>query len=404
MSVAVATPAPPAGVDLRGIGTLACGHACVDMAQGAVPALIPFFIHQDGYSYAAASALVLAMTITSSLIQPAFGHFADRKSLPWLLPIGVLVAGVGIALAGVVHGYGLTFGAVALAGVGIGAYHPEAARYANYVSGDLRASGMSFFSVGGNVGFALGPVLVTPVVIALGLGGTAWLIIPFLVVAAVLVASVPYLTSFRPDAPARVQRARPQTSQAQDQWRPFAFVAGIAAFRSGAYFGLQAFIPSYFIAHYGASAGAANAALTVLLVSGAFGTIVGGRLADRVGRRPILIGCMAVLPPLILLVLVSGQLPSYLLVAVIGFFTIGNFSITVVLGQEFLPRRIGIASGVTLGAAIGVGGVTAALLGLLADAAGLTAVIVVIAALPSGGLACALALPRTPMRGKKRDA
>jgi MFS transporter, FSR family, fosmidomycin resistance protein len=404
MTAAVATPARRVGIDARGIGTLAAGHACVDMAQGAVPALIPFFIHQRGYSYAAASALVLAMTITSSLIQPAFGHFADRKSLPWLLPFGVFVAGIGIALAGVGHGYVPTFASVALAGVGIGAYHPEAARYANYVSGDRRATGMSFFSVGGNVGFALGPVLVTPVVLALGLGGTVWLVIPFLVVAVLLAVSVPYVLSFRPDAPTHLRRRRPEAAEAEDQWRPFTLVAGVAAFRSGAYFGLQAFVPSYFIAHYGASAGAANAALTVLLVSGALGTIVGGRLADRVGRRPILVGCMAVLPPLILLVLVSGQLPSYLLVALVGFFTIGNFSITVVLGQEFLPRRIGIASGVTLGAAIGVGGVTAALLGLLADATSLTAVMVVIAALPVGGLACALALPRPAvMRGKKRD-
>ncbi len=398
MSVGVAVARPGDGVDVRGISTLACGHACVDMAQGAVPALLPFMIHQRGYSYAAASALVLAMTITSSLIQPAFGHFADRRSLPWLLPVGVLVAGVGIALAGVVHGYPVTFATIALAGVGIGAYHPEAARYANYVSRTRRASGMSFFSVGGNIGFALGPVLVTPVVLALGLTGTVWLIVPFLVVAVLLALSLPHLTSFRPGR-APVQRSA-SSARGEDQWGPFSLVAGVAAFRSGAYFGLQAFIPAYFIAHFGTSAATANAALSVLLISGAFGTIVGGRLADRVGRRPILVGCMAVLPPLIALVLISGRVGGFVVMALVGFFTIGNFSITVVLGQEFLPRRIGIASGVTLGAAIGVGGVTAALLGVLADAAGLTTVMVVIAALPLGGLACALALPRSATRSR----
>ncbi|MBV9049331.1 MAG: MFS transporter, partial [Solirubrobacterales bacterium] len=157
MSVGFAVAPARSGVDARGIVTLGCGHGCVDMAQGAVPALLPFMIHQRHYSYAAASALVLAMTITSSLIQPVFGHFADRRSLPLLLPGGVLVAGVGIALAGAVNTYALTFAAVALAGVGVGAYHPEAARYANYVSGERRATGMSLFSVGGNLGFALGP-------------------------------------------------------------------------------------------------------------------------------------------------------------------------------------------------------------------------------------------------------
>ncbi len=402
MSVGVSVARPSAGVDARGISTLACGHACVDMAQGAVPALLPFMIHQRGYSYAAASALVLAMTITSSLIQPAFGYFADRRSLPWLLPIGVTVAGIGIALAGVVHGYPVTFATIALAGVGIGAYHPEAARYANYVSRERRASGMSFFSVGGNVGFALGPVLVTPVVLALGLAGTVWLIVPFLLVAVLLALSLPHLTSFRPVlTPARRSRS---SDRGEDQWGPFSLVAGVAAFRSGAYFGLQAFIPAYFIAHFGASTGAANAALSVLLIAGAFGTIAGGRLADRIGRRPILVGCMAVLPPLIALVLVSGPIGGFLLMALVGFFTIGNFSITVVLGQEYLPHRIGIASGVTLGAAIGVGGVTAALLGVLADAAGLTPVMLVIAAFPLGGLACALALPSSGTRSTAQSA
>src|SRR6185437_5245444 len=106
---------------------------------------------------------------------------------------------------------------------------------------------------------------------------------------------LPHLTSFRPGGtPAR---RSPSAAQGEDRWGPFALVAGVAAFRSGAYFGLQAFIPVYFIVHFGASTGVANAALSVLLISGAFGTIAGGRLADRIGRRPILIGCMAVLPP-----------------------------------------------------------------------------------------------------------
>ena len=398
MSVGSAVAPARSGVDARGIVTLGCGHGCVDMAQGAVPALLPFMIHQRHYSYAAASALVLAMTITSSLIQPVFGHFADRRSLPLLLPGGVLVAGVGIALAGAVNTYALTFAAVALAGVGVGAYHPEAARYANYVSGERRATGMSLFSVGGNLGFALGPVLVTPIVLALGLRGTVWLIVPYLVIATLLVATLAHLRAFRPED-RRASRRTVADDVGPDRWRPFALVAGVAAFRSGAYFGLQAFIASYFIAHFGSSTGAANTGLAVLLLAGAAGTIVGGRLADRIGRRPILVGCMAVLPPLILLVLVAGEAGGFILLALVGFFTIGNFSITVVLGQEFLPRRIGIASGVTLGAAIGVGGITAALLGLLADAAGLTSVMLVIAALPLGGLACALALPRERIRG-----
>jgi len=153
--------------------------------------------------------------------------------------------------------------------VGVGAYHPEAARYANYVSGSRRASGMSLFSVGGNVGFALGPVLVTPLVLTLGLGGTVWLIVPSVAVAVLLLCGMAHLRSFRPQATASPGAGvAPPPPPAEHRWGPFSLVAAIAAFRSGAYFGLQAFVPSYFIAHFAASAGEGNAALTVIQRAG----------------------------------------------------------------------------------------------------------------------------------------
>jgi MFS transporter, FSR family, fosmidomycin resistance protein len=401
VAAAASTAATPqVGLDRRGIATLAVGHACVDVAQGAVPALIPFLIRDRGWSYGAAAALVLAMTGSSSLLQPLFGFLADRRSLSWLLPGGVALAAVGIALTGLVESHALTFALVALAGLGVGAYHPEGARYANCVSGDLRASGMSLYSVGGNVGFALGPILVTPLVLTVGLSGTLWLLLPMLAVALLLTRELPRLRSFHPErrAAAAAETADAQLPQQPDRWGPFARVATIAGVRSGAYFGLQAFIPSYFIAHFDSSTGVANAALTAILVAGALGTLVGGRLADRIGRRRIMIACNAVLTPLILLVLVAGEPAAFALLALVGFFTVGTFSITVVLGQEYLPNRIGIASGVTLGAAIGAGGVVAALLGLLADAVGLTPVMLVIAVLPLPALALSVTLPREHRR------
>jgi MFS transporter, FSR family, fosmidomycin resistance protein len=382
-----------AGVDRRGITTLSVGHACVDVTQGAVPALLPFLIDQRGYGYGAAAALVLAMTGSSSLLQPLFGFLADRRSLAWLLPGGVALAAVGIALTGLVESYALTFALIALAGLGVGAYHPEGARYANYVSGDLRATGMSFYSVGGNVGFALGPILVTPLVLIFGLSGTVWLAPPLLIVAALLARELPHLRSFQPERRAAAS-GEPAHAATPDRWGPFTRVATIAGVRSGVYFGLQAFVPAYFIVHFHSSAGVGNAALTTLLICGALGTLVGGRLADRVGRRRIMIACTATLTPLLLLFLVAGELAAFPLLGLVGFFTVGSFAITVVLGQEYLPNRIGIASGVTLGAAIGVGGVVAWLLGLLADSVGLTPVLAIVALLPLPALALTLTLPR----------
>lgn len=388
---ALASAPGATGVDRRAILALAGGHACVDVTQGAVPALLPFLIHQRGYSYGAAAALVLAMTASSSLLQPLFGHLADRRSLAWLLPGGVALAALGIACVGFAASYPLTFALVALAGLGVGAYHPEGARYANYVSGERRASGMSLYSVGGNVGFALGPVLVTPLLLTVGLHGTLWLLVPLLGMAALLARELPRLRSFHPE---RRREGADRGAEAADRWRPFSFVAAMAAGRAGVYFGLQTFVPVYFIAHFGSSTGVGNVALTVLLVAGALGTLVGGRLADRVGRRRILVLSHGVLPLLMLILLVAGEPAAFALVAALGFFTVGVFPIAIVLGQEYLPSRIGVASGVMLGATFGVGGVIAALLGLLADQAGLTAVLAIIALLPLPGLALSLALPR----------
>src|SRR5436305_8698501 len=176
------------------MAVLSSGHMFTDIAQGSIPALLPFLIVQDHLSYAAASALVLAATISSSIIQPLFGHVSDRLSLPWLMPLGPALGGLGVALAGLASTYGLTFAAVVLSGVGVAAFHPEGSRFANYVSRARRASGMSLFSVGGNVGFALGPVVMTPALLAFGLHGTLLVLVPTSLMAAVLAHELP-----RPD-------------------------------------------------------------------------------------------------------------------------------------------------------------------------------------------------------------
>jgi len=173
-------------IDRRGLAVLASGHVCADMAQGAVPALLPFLVAQRGLSYAAAAALVLAASVGSSVIQPLFGLGSDRLSLPWLMPVGVALAGIGVALVGVTSSYAATAAVIAIGGVGVAAFHPEAARFANHVSGERRGAGMSLFSLGGNAGFALGPIFVTPLVLALGLRGTLLLGVVPLVVAVVL--------------------------------------------------------------------------------------------------------------------------------------------------------------------------------------------------------------------------
>jgi FSR family fosmidomycin resistance protein-like MFS transporter len=187
------------------MAALSSGHLATDLAQGSLPALLPFFVVKFDLSYTMAAALVLGATISSSLIQPAFGAWSDVRGALWLLPSGVALAGVGMALAAVAPTYPLVMLAVLAAGVGVAAYHPEGSKFASYVSGEQRASGMAFFSVGGNLGFALGPVLASGVVIALGLTGGLLIALPGLVVAAGLLAVRPYLEEFAPSAAAAAQ-------------------------------------------------------------------------------------------------------------------------------------------------------------------------------------------------------
>jgi len=386
------------GADRRGMGALAVVHMMADSCQGAVPALLPFLVSQRGYSYAAASGLILAATVSSSVVQPIFGHYSDRRSLVGLIPLGPLVGGIGIALVGIAPNYLLTFLAVVLSGLGVAAFHPEGSRFANYVSGRKRASGMSFFGLGGNIGFALGPVIVTPLVLAFGLSGTLFFAIPGAAVALFLAGRLGHLVAFRPPQLAGAH----QVGSPDDDWRGFRRLAGVIAFRTFVYFGLLTFVPLYYVNALGTSKATANVALTAMLVGGAFGTLAGGWLADRFGRRSVLFGSMTILPPLLLVFHTLRPPASTVLLFLIGAAVIATFSVTVVMGQEYLPGRIGVASGVTLGLSIGLGGLGAPVLGLVADAFGLDTTLYVIAILPLAALAITFTLP--PPRSRRAQA
>jgi MFS transporter, FSR family, fosmidomycin resistance protein len=383
------------------MGVLSAGHLFTDLNQGAVAALLPFLISERGLSLAAAGALVFAATVSSSLVQPLFGIFSDRSPIPALMPLGVLLAGAGLALVGVASGYPMICASVVLSGVGVAAFHPEGARFANYVSGARRARGMSFFSVGGNAGFALGPIVATPLVLVFGLPGTLFLALPAALMAGVMFAETPRMLRLAPDA---AEGATKEAKNAPESWTPFAVMIGVVVVRSFVYFGFVAFVASYYERVLGASAALGNVALAVMLASGAVGTLLMGPLADRYGRKAVLVGSMLVLPPLVLAFTFVGPYAGMALLALVGAATIGTFGVTVVMGQEYLPGRIGLAAGITMGLSIGLGGIGAPLLGLLADGVGLRTAMLAVAALPVLGSALALTLPArsAPPGGARR--
>jgi FSR family fosmidomycin resistance protein-like MFS transporter len=374
------------------MAALSSGHLATDLAQGALPALLPFLIVKFDLSYTMAAALVLAATISSSLVQPAFGLWSDARGALWLLPAGVALAGVGMALAAVAPSYFLVVLAVLVSGLGVAAYHPEGSKFASYVSGERRASGMAFFSVGGNVGFALGPVVASGIVLALGLRGGLLLALPGLAVAAVLLSVRPYLEDFAPAAdPGRREAAGPGRPDG------LALLLGVVGLRSVAHMGLFTFVPLYEIAR-GHSEAYGTLLLSLFLLAGAIGTLFGGRFADRFGRRVVLLGSFVVATPLILVYAVAGGLVGEVALVLSGAAVIGTFGVSLVLSQEYMPGRVGMASGLSIGLAIGLGGVAALTLGAVADAIDLETAVMATAAGPALAFFVTLLLPPSPRR------
>jgi FSR family fosmidomycin resistance protein-like MFS transporter len=275
----------------------AIAHAVDDLYQGLVPAAIPYFVLQRHYSYAAASGLALAATFGSALPQVAVGMLADRHRLRWLAPAGLVLAGTGVGLAGLVHPYPAVFALLVLSGLGVAMFHPPAGRDARRAAADS-ATAMSYFAAGGSVGFFLAPALATPALDAWGLDATVLFIPP-----AVLMAFV--LSGHQRRQAART--ARQASHGGRDRPRLFALLTAVEVTRSCISFGINTFVSLYWIRHLGASSGLGGTALTLELGGGVAGTILGGRIGDRIGLvRAVQLGNVLLIPAFVAL-LVCGN-------------------------------------------------------------------------------------------------
>ncbi|MEV0255657.1 MFS transporter [Streptomyces sp. NPDC050732] len=365
---------------------LSLGHACVDIYQGAVAALVPFFVAERAYTYAAASGIVLAASLLSSVVQPLFGALTDKWAMPWLLPVSTVVGGAGVALAGVGGSYPLTLLAVAVSGIGVAAYHPEAARVARHASRGSHTA-MSWFSLGGNLGFAAAPLLVSAVVATGGLRASPLLVVPALAGAVLCVAalrSVRAREAAADEGASEGPRAAP-SPVAEDDWPSFLKLSAAVVCRSVVFTGLSTFIALFVRERTGGGAAAGTVALFVLYVGGAAGTVAGGRLAARYGRIPVVRWSYASTVLAVAgVVLVPGPL-LYVFVALVSAGLYVPFSLHITLGQDYLPRRMGTASGVTLGLTVSIGGLASPLIGAVADAASLRVALAPLIALPALG-------------------
>ena len=360
-------------------------HAIDDLYQGLVPSVVPYFVLDRHYGYVAASGLTLAATLGSSIPQPLFGVIADRRNAGWMAGAGVGLAGLGLSVAGLIPGYGMAWCAILLSGLGVAMFHPAAGKAARQEAGDSAAA-MSLFAAGGSVGFFLAPALATPALIALGVPATALFLPPAAMISFVL------LRKHRREAlhGTAVRRA------GRDRWGPFAVLTVVEVLRSAAFFGLNTFIELYWIRHLHASRGLAGVALTCFLAGGVAGTLLGGRIADRVGAvRTVQLGTAMILPALGGLLLTYGGFAPLPFALATGISLNIPFAVLVKLGQDYLPTRPGTAAGVTLGLGVSIGGLTAPLLGLIATAHGPRGALLALLVVPPLALLCS-ALLREP--------
>jgi MFS transporter, FSR family, fosmidomycin resistance protein len=370
------------------IGLLALGHFVIDVTQGSLPAVLPFLKQVHALSYAQVAMIVLAANLTSSIIQPLFGYLSDQIARRWILPVSVFVAGAGIALLGLAPGYGGVLALVVVMGLGVAAWHPEGYKTATVVGGDRKATALSWFSLGGNIGIAVGPPLMTFLVLGYGVDGTLGMLIPPVLVGTLLLAALPFFT--REMASTRAVRVRAEGTTMPGAMALLILVVTVRAWTS---LGFTTFVPFYYTDTLHADPRLVGLLLFVFLGSGALGTVVAGPIADRVGPREFMTWVPLIALPFGVLFLVTSGPLAFVMLGLFGAVLTSSFSVSVVLAQAYLPRHAGMASGLIVGFAIGLGGAGVTALGWVADRWGVPTALWISALMPLAAFVLTRLLP-----------
>jgi MFS transporter, FSR family, fosmidomycin resistance protein len=389
----LASPAATPSAARAGLRLLTTAHGFTDLNQGVLPVMIPYLVTQRHLTLAVAATLVLASNLLGSVVQLGFGHLSDRRSTTWVIPAALALAAGGTALVGLAPSFPLMLGGAMVMGFAVAAFHPEGSRFSHYFAGPKRSSGMSVFTVGGYIGLAMGPILATPLILAFGLRGVAFLMIPAWIVAALLVRALPHFNAVR-SAAHRAHRERP----GHNDWRGFAIMSLVVALRSTTFLAAVTFLPVFVLRVVHVNAFVQSFALFALLAGGAAGTMLGGVLGDRFDRRHVISISLVLTALCGLAIAWTGalQIPALtvVLAALFGASLGLSAGVLVVLGQEYLPKRIGVASGVTLGLANTIGGIAAPAFGHIGDTFGLVSVFLTIAIFAVLALGGSLVMPK----------
>lgn len=375
---------------------LAVGHLVTDMQGGALPIVLPQLKEMFSLSYSQLAAIVLLQNIMSSVIQPAFGYLTDKRSLPRFLPFCAAMAGAGFAFVGWVSSYTLLLCTVIFISLASATYHPQASKTVNFLSDDTnRTQNMGLFSIGGNAGMAVGSILMT---FLLGLSGgihnTLYFAIPGLLVFVMMAKAMPdFIRVNKEHEAVQAQKTASGSSEKMSYWALF-LVLFYIFLRSSIHSGISTYLPLYFMKFRGFEAVFSSSLVSGFLLGGVAGTYVGSILSDRLGARKILIGSITLSIPAIYGITIATT-PIFAMIAVVlaGFFIIGSFATTIIIAQCMMPNNVGMASGLTIGFSIGLGGFGVTILGALADNFGLPIVMQILVWLPVGAALLATQIP-----------
>ncbi len=358
------------------IGIFSAGHLVNDLYMNQIQVLIPFWV-LAGLTAAQGGFLVAAFTISSSLLQPVFGILSDRKSYRWLIFCGTVWMTILLSLMGLTHNYLLLFTLAMLAGLGTAAFHPQASKMVAQCSGSQKSFAQAVFIAAGNVGWALTPLCFVPLVNHYGMSISPYFIIPGLLISLLLWIISRNRTFVVTESKAKA----PIWSTLKGHRHELTRILLIVALRSLTYSSLIAFLPLYLKEHH-VPLVTSSQMLSFMLFTGSIGGLVGGFLADKYGRRLILITSLTLTTPLYILFLMTQGWLSIFFLGIAGAFLLATFSVTVTAAHKVIRNNAGLASGLTLGFGQGIGGLGVGIMGIVADTAGFDITIYCLIALP----------------------
>ena len=342
---------------------LSAAHLITDIYMPVLPAILPLLITQNGYSYLAAGLLVTAYNITSSFTQPVIGWLSDTRGFSVSITVSLLISAVFVALMGIAWNYYLLMLFAILAALGHACFHPSALGLVSRLctSGN-RGRITSYFVVGGNIGYAIGPLLAGFLVWWIGLPGLLFLVIPAILMVFILRVILPGGIKAAQEAHAVMAESPPDITP---KW-PFVVLMAASVLRAWAIFAALTYLPTYLVSQ-GYNLMTASLLMTLMLLCGVAGQVAGGRISDRFGRKEFMVVALAGAIPFFCLFLSTSGIPAIIALLCFGFCLWATFAVAVAMGHELLPQNVGLASGMMLGLAIGFGGLGVAVSGLIAD-------------------------------------